>query len=270
MDDWVEAEAKRQVLRNVAAYRALCHQVRRKSTWGLAFGALMLGFWFMLPPKGPIGQYSLFGLIYLGLACLEFAAALWNRFFPSAEGVLVDGLVLFGFGGANLVRAMIVFQAKGQPDWFYLVFGGYWVLSGFGAIRSYIQLRRAFAVRPTGDHLRWFDDLLRDVRQADPESDSTALDLPTRPPVRGKLLGDTAVFLTPGADDPIITAREEVEIVRRPTDDPDHPTGFLSIDGADYGKFPLDPENWRNYAHWKADGGEPPPPLPARRVGDGR
>ena len=37
-----------------------------------------------------------------------------------------------------------------------------------------------------------------------------------------------------------------------------------SANSGGVGRFPLDPENWRNYARWKAEGGEPPVVRPAR------
>jgi hypothetical protein len=260
MDDRLDPHEMRGVLRNVAAYRHLRQEVRRKANWGLGLGAFMCVIWYFL--FGQRGDYSSpFSITYLGLACLEFGAALINKVFPSAEGVLIDGIVLFGFGGVNLARAILRLQAGGGPDWFYIVFGAYWMFAGFGHVRSYLALRRAFARRPSSEHLRWFDDLLRDIRAADPENDPTALDLATRPPVRGKLLGDTAFFLQAGSDDVLIAAREDVEI-ERDAGKGRGPVGYLIVEGADLGGFPLDRENWKNYADWKTRGGQPPPPMP--------
>src|SRR5690349_14406751 len=104
MDDWLAGEQKRAVLRNVAAYRVLCQRVRRGATGGLIFGAFMLGIWYLIPNRGQFGKFSPFGLIYLGLAALEFTVALWNKVRPSAEGVLMDGLVLTVFGASTLLR----------------------------------------------------------------------------------------------------------------------------------------------------------------------
>jgi hypothetical protein len=269
MDEWLAGEQKRAVLRNVAAYRELCERVRRGSTGGLIFGAIMLAIWYFAIPERE--KFRVFGLIYLGLSALEFTAALWNKFRPSAEGVLIDGVVLLVFGAATLLRQYLIWQGQmpGRVFPLLLVFGAYMLYSGFSHVRNYAQLRRAFAQRPTADHLRWFDELLREVRRADPAEDPTALDLPTRPPVRGKLLGDTAIFLQAGSDDVVIAARDDVEIEREPAKEPDRdPVGFLLIEGADLGGFPLDPANWRNYAAWKTEGGQPPPPIGTRAAAD--
>jgi hypothetical protein len=266
MDDWLASEQKRSVLRNVAAYRELCRRVRRSATGGLIFGAFMLGIWYLIPDRGPFGKFSPFGLIYLGLAALEFTVALWNKVRPSAEGVFRDGLVLLVFGAATLVREYFIWKAGLRTSPIFAVLGAYWVFAGFGHVRNYARLRQAFADRPTAAHLRWFDDLLREVRRADPADDPTALDLPTKPPVRGKLLGDTAVFLAAGSDDAVIAARDDVEIERTAPKPDRDPAAFLLIEGIDYGEFPIDPENWRNYTAWKAEGGQPS--IAARRTVD--
>ena len=263
MDESLDPRDVRALLRNVGAYRQLRRHVRQRASWGLGFGAIMLAIWyFLLPDKDKFGP---FGLSYLVLAGLEFTVALWNKLKPSAEGVLFDGLVTLLFGVANLGWVAWLWQQNAAtPGPVSLVFGIICLASGFSTIRSYAGLRRAFAVRPTAEHLRWFEDLIRDVRAADPQADPTALDLPTRPPVRGKLLGDTAFFLQAGSDELFIAGRDEVQIERAPAKSPDRePVGYLVIHGQDFGGFPLDPDNWRNYAAWKGRGGEPPVARPA-------
>lgn len=269
MDEPLDPRDVRVLLRNVGAYRLLRQQVRRKANWSLIFGLIMLAVWWMVFGQRGGKFDDPFSLIYLGLAVIEFVSGVVNKLFPSAEGVLIDGLVLFAFGGANVARAALIFQNRGNVDVFYAVFGAYWLFSGFNVMRSYAGLRRAFAVRPTPEHIRWFEGLMRDVRGADPEADPTALDLPTRPPVRGKLLGDNAFFLHAGSDELIIAGRDEVEIERVPNKSPDRePVGYLVVHGQDFGGFPLDPDNWRNYAAWKGRGGEPPVARPAGHGAD--
>lgn len=267
MDEPLDPRDARAVLRNVGAYRHLRQHVRRKANWSLVFGAIMLAVWWMAFG----GKFNdPFSIIYFVLAVIELGSGLVNMLFPSAEGVLIDGLVLFGFGAANLTRAALIYlNNPGRIDWFYVVLGAYWVFSGFNVIRSYAGLRRAFAVRPTAAHIRWFEELMRDVRTADPEADATALDLPARPPVRGKLLGDTAFFLQAGSDELMIAARDEVLIERVPPKSPERdPVGYLVVQGQEVGEFPLDSDNWRNYAAWKGLPSEPPVARPARPDAD--
>ena len=249
MTDDIDPVERRALLRQIAAYRALCQEVKQKANWGLVFGGIMLGVWYFAIPARE--QFGIFGLIYLGLAALEFTAGLWNKFSPSPEGILVDGLVLIVFGGANLARQGLIFLAGAKISPYLLLFGGYWLYQGYSHVQSYFHIRSAFPSRPSAEHLRWFDSLLAEVRQADPDADPDALDLPTRPPLRAKLLGDMAVLLSPGSSHPMIVGREDVEIELLPSDPNRESVAVLYIENEDYGKFPIDDANWRNYTRWK-------------------
>ncbi len=270
MDDWDDGESRVVILRSVAAYRDLCRMVRKGATTGLFWGLGMLAFWyFLVPDQGEFGKYTPYGLVYLGLAALEFTSALWKKLAPSAESVVLDGIVLLVFGGSTIARLFLRWQANaaGMSSFFFLAFGLFMIFQGIAKIRNYGQLRRAFSFRPTREHIRWFEDLLREVRNANPETDPDALDIPTRPPVRGKLLDDMAVFLVAAKDSPLIATLDEVEIERRPSKEPDRQAvGHLFIGPEDFGSFPLDNDNWRNYERWKTAGGSPPEPPVVRPV----
>lgn len=268
-----DAHRKRAVLHQVATYRELCRRVARSGRHSLVFGGFMLGFWYLQFGNEPLrwNVQTAFSLLYLATAALEFGVGLVNRFFPSAEGVLFDGLVLVLFGASTLARQYLIGQGQvrgaGGVSWVFVAFGAVWVYQGVGHVRGYAALRRLFAERPTAAHLRWFEDLLREVRSADPEADPQALDLPTKPRVRGKLLGDTAILLVGGPDGLVIADRAAVDIEPEPDPDDDRsrlPAARLSVDGQPLGRFRLDPENWRNYAAWKAEGEEPPVVRSAR------
>lgn len=246
-------ERRRAVLRNVAAYQDLCQKVARGGTQSLIFGMVMLGVGYLtFDPRNPFAPFT---LIYLCLGALELSVGLLNKFRPSAEGVLLDGLVLFAFGASHLARQLLVWQGvmRGMISPISVAFGLFWVYQGYQHVLGYAALRRAFADRPTGAHLRWFNELLHDIRTADPESDPQSLDLPTRPRLKAKLLGDTAVFVLPDGEI-LVAAREHVEILREPAEESDRlPTGYLTVEGLDFGKFKLHDENWKNYAAWKAE-----------------
>ena len=260
-----DSARKRAVLHQVAAYRELCRRVAKSGTHALLFGGFMLFVWYLQFGNAPLVRIlTPFSLLYLGTAVLEFVAGLMNRFFPSAEGVLLEGVVLVVFGLSVIARQYLM-PGPGNGGVVFAVFGVFWVVQGVRHVRGYTQLRRLFGERPTAAHLAWFEDLLRDVRDADPDADPQALDLPARPRVRGKLLGDTAIFLVGGPDGLVIADRAGVEIDPEPDPDPTKlPTAHLRIDGISLGRFRLDPENWRNYAAWKAEGEAPPVVRPAR------
>jgi ABC-type multidrug transport system fused ATPase/permease subunit len=259
-----DSARKRAVLLQVAAYRELCRRVAKSGTHALFFGGFMLFVWYLQYGSAPLVKVlSLFSLLYLGTALLEFVAGLMNRFFPSAEGVLLEGVVLVVFGLSVIARHYL--SPGPKPPAVFALFGVFWIVQGVRHVRGYAQLRRAFEERPTAAHVAWFEDLLREVREADPDTDPQALDLPARPRVRGKLLGDTAVFLVGGPDGLVVADRDAVEIDPEPTADPSRlPTAHLRVDGVAVGRFRLDPENWRNYAAWKAEGEAPPVVQPIR------
>lgn len=248
----------RQVLRQVAAYREVCESVRRKSTGSLVFGGVMLAIWYFL--DGQRGNWSPFSIIYLSLGLLEVSVGLLNRIWPSAEGILLDGLVMLAFAGSNLVRQYFAWKMFGQVGIspVLLVFGVIWLLQGIQTIRSYFQLRRAMPATPTREHLRWFDGLVRELRDADPRDDPKAVAFPTEPFLTGKLLGDTAMFLDQSGAI-TITVRQDVTLERVESSDPERPPrGYLSIDGSEFPPFKLSDANWNNYVAWKREGGEDP------------
>lgn len=261
MDDPAEPDApttaaeKRAVLHQIAAYRELCKRVARSGTHALFLGGFMLLMWYL--SFGQRNDYKLFSLLYLSVGLLEFAVGLTNRFRPSAEGVLFEGVVLIVFGLSTLARQYLLQQGianNGRPNVIFALFGLYWIFAGVTHVRSYGVLRRQFVHRPSKAHLRWYDDLLRDIRRSVPETDPQALDLPTKPRIRGKLLGDLAILLVGGPDGLLVADRQAVEIDPEPSDEPGElPTAELIVYGQPLGRFVLHPENWRNYTAWKAE-----------------
>ena len=268
-DEPIDPEEVRYILRRVAAYREVCERVRKGSSGALIFGGIMLAIWYFgLPDKL---KYDWFGIVFLVLGCLEFGSGLLNRLFPSAEGVLLSALVLMSFGGWNIAREvlvwqkLVVFPGGGGVSPLFVVLGAMWLVQGFRQAQGYLQLRREFAERPTGAHIRWFNDLLREIKFSDPKTDSQAVYFDTVPPLTGKLLGDTAFFID-RAESTIIVSRQDVRLEREETADNRPPRGYLSIRGVDFRPFPLGTKTWDNYVQWKREGGEEPPPPLVRRA----
>lgn len=243
-DDRPSGEELRTTLRNVSAYKMVCEQVRAASNGSLIFGAIMIAIWYFAVPNGQ--KYTPIHLIFLVLGTLDFCVGLYNRLFPAPEGILIDGLLLLAFTAASISEFLL--GIRFSPFQLLAIF---WALQGVRHIRTYFRIRQMIPIRPTRSDLRWFRELIADVRSADPVEDDQALDLPTTPPFRAKLLGDSAFFLTPGIDQLLILSRDDVEIVRRPKADDETPKAQLVLDGDRIGVFALDAENWRNYAKWK-------------------
>lgn len=255
-NEWDDAEEKRTALRRVAAYRDLQKAVRKSSRGSLFFGAFMLLIWYGL--FGAQNDFGAFSLVYLILGATEFAVGLWNRIAPSAEGIFFDGAVLILFGAATLLRQYLIWQGhmRGFLSPFSLMFGGYWLWQGIGHMRSYALLRKAFAQRPTSEHIAWFDQLISEIERENPETDDTLLDLPTTPRVKIKLLGDTAIVWFPASSEVLIVAQRDLALVPGESRGPDRlPQATLILEGYEFSEFTLHPENWRNYKAWKLAGG---------------
>ena len=181
---------------------------------------------------------------------LEFTVGLFNLAAPTLEGILFDGLVLVAFGILSGLRNTMTGNVSPM-----LLLSIYWVYSGVQRSRNYFTIRKAFPVRPSRANLRWFKTLIRDVRNADPDgNDPAALDLPSRPAYRAKLLGDSAFLLASGSDDLVILAADEL-LLSEVGADGGPPRALLHLEGVQPKPFALDDDNWRNYHDWKRSNG---------------
>jgi hypothetical protein len=257
------AAEQRAALRHIVHYRQLRRGIRKAGTGTLGWGLVMLFIWYAAFYQ--TGQmFTPLAMIHLAIAVGEVAVGLWKKLFPVPEAYILDGLVLFGFAAANLYRLAFPPPRDATPRGLLIGLAVWMGLAAVGRLASYNRLRKADFRRPSGEQMRWFDELVADTRAANPEADPHSLDLPTEPPVRMKLLGDTALVMTPGDDDPAVYARESIDLRRVAHPDPTKPPYVeLTIDGDDAGSFRLTDTqraNWDNYAAWKAAGGTPPPP----------
>lgn len=257
MSDEYEMRAR---LQSVAAYRELCRAIRSGATHTLVNALIWLGLTALLfQGIGP--DPILLGYLVLGAA--ELAVGVWKKVRPTVEAVLVDGIVLLGFGGFILIRQFLAWQ--GIINWpvhpVSIFLGVWWLSDAFRAFRTYGDLRRAFPERPAPEHIAWFDDLVLEIRASDPQTDPLALDLPTRPRWQAKLLGPIAFFVSDkgavwliGPDD-FALKREKI----------DHGTGhrraMLSIGSERFPEFEIDDASWANYQNWMASRSEPQPPA---------
>ena len=250
-EDFADSTDPVETLRRVNLYRELWQDVRRGSTGTLFFGFLMLAIWY--GAFGVRSDYGAFSLVYLTLGCLEVAVGLLNRFSPSPEGVFFDGVVLILFGTATLARQLLIWQGmmRGDVNAISLMFGGYWLWHGYLQLQTYWQLRLDFPHRPQPEHLRWFEDLLREIRQGDPKSDPSILDLDTTPPIQVKLLGKLVFVLMPESADLFILRDNEFTITPAPAE-AETPVPMATVWISEIGEFecPLDPVNWSNYKNW--------------------
>jgi hypothetical protein len=263
MAEKLDVEEMRDTFHRVSAYREVCNAVRASAGHTLFNGVFFLGltglFYYLAGPQ-PI--FLVYGAIGVG----EILVGLWKKVKPSAEGVLADGLLQFGFAASIGVREFLRFQDGRAPSTISVIIALWCLFDAVRTFQHYAALRRAFTERPTSEHIAYVEDLVREIRQSDPETDPTALDLPTYPHLKAKLLGDLAIFVDARGGAAFAVARRAVEIEREESGSGRLPVALLRIEGEDYPEFGLTPANWRNYAQWKTEGGDPPPPVKVRPV----
>lgn len=234
-------------LQQVLAYRHLQAAVRAGATHTLINAVIWLGLTVMLFQGDPIL------LAYLGLGLAELAVGLWKKVWPTLEAVLADGLVVAGFGLCILGRQLLVWQAGVAVQPISLFLGCWLLYSSWGSFRAYGALRRAFPERPAPEVIRWFDDLIYEIRHADPSTDDQALDLPSKPPWKAKLLGTTAFFVAKKGSEVVIAGPFDFGLVPQDHHDGEsHVRVRLHLYDRASKPFDLDDASWANYRKWMA------------------
>lgn len=245
MADRLDADSLRDTLNRVIAYRDLQRGVRASARHNLFWGGLFLVFWW-LQFNGRVNPQNIFSITILALAALELGVGLLKYVRPSAECLLLDAVVFFGFAASNLFRALLIWNAVQRPDILSIGFGLYMGYHGIGYVQAYGRLRRAFADRPSGEHIAYVEALLREIRAGDPAAEPDAVRFGG---LRGKLIGDLLVVADP-AGGAFVADRGAVEL-RRETDADGGAVGLLRLYGQPQSEFPLDDATWTNYARWK-------------------
>jgi hypothetical protein len=240
----------RMRLIGVAAYRELCRGVRRSGRDNIAFAVLM-SFLAYLTWKGNAPLVIL--VVYYVLIGSELAVGLFKWLFPSAEGHLLDGFVLLLFAVGNLGFQLLAFQAGAGVSPVVILFGLIILSQAISRFKFYRELRQMFAERPSAEHMAWFDDLVREIKASDPQTDELALDLPTKPHWKAKLLGTTAFFVTLKGSAVLIAGPFDFELLREKND---HGTGrrraLLRLHGVPSPEFEISDVTWANYQKWRA------------------
>jgi hypothetical protein len=245
--------------RQVVAYRAIIKHISQSANGTLVWGAIMTGLWVMRyqragqPDWDKMPPYLYF---HLALAVSEIVVGLWKKFAPSPFTFLLDAALLLGFAAVNGWFAYLRYQ-RGIVDPISLGLMAYMLLLAYQQFQAWVQINRALLYRPSREQLAKFDEIVRDVRKADPEADSSALDLRTRPGWRALLLGDIAFFVA-STGDVVVAHKAEVdlEIESEEEEETNGPgetrPAILWLPGGQFGPFPLDPRNAANFVAWKS------------------
>jgi hypothetical protein len=237
----------RFLLQRVLAYRELCRMVRSSGRGNVFFALLFFAFAYWSLQQVPAnGGFPIIVAIYAALATAEIGVGLFKWFFASAEGILLDALLLFVFALLNLGSQALLMLAGQNPNGISVFFGVILFASGVRRVQNYLELRRAFADRPTAEQIRWFDDLIYEIKRSDPATDDLALDLPTRPHWKAKLLGTTAFFVEKSGREVIVLGPWDFALV------PEGNLTRLIIADRTYKPFELDDASSENYRKWVA------------------
>ena len=241
-------------LQQVLAYRELCRHIRSSGRGNILFAGLMLALaYYTFQPKAQ-GLIAIVSFLYVGLAFAELAVGLFKWLFPSAEGVLFDAILQLIFALWNLGWQAFVFFVVGQnPNTIFVILGVLMLTGAFRRFKNYLDLRKAFADRPSSDQIRWFDDLVYEIHHADPTTDDQALDLPSKPPWKAKLLGTTAFFVAKKGNEVVIAGPFDFDLVPEDHHDGEsHVRVRLHLYDRASKPFDLDDASWANYRKWMA------------------
>lgn len=238
-------------LQKVAAYRGLCRAVRRTGRHNVLWAGLMMFLSYLTFQAAAVGPFS---YVYLGLAVAELMVGLYKLVSPSAEGLLFDAVVLTLFAASSLGRQALLIAAGAKPSG-WIIFGLFLLWQAVGQFKQYAAVRKLFADRPTPDQIAWFDDLVAEIRAADPRDDDQALDLRSKPRWKAKLLGPTVFLVAPRADDVVVVGADgfALEPVRADADGDDPPTVRVVIYDSASKPFEVDEASWSNYRKWAAE-----------------
>lgn len=249
----MDGEELKTTFHRVNAYRHVCRAVKTGAFHtlisGCLFGSIAIITWYAVGFSNPIVW------LFAALAVVEIGVGLWKHFRPSVECVLVDAITNFAFGGSVLVRYFLAQQRiiNQPPHMISLIIGGYAIFEAWGAFQNYLRLRRLFAQRPTRQQMDYVREMVRDILDADPALDPTALDLPSEPPVKAQLAGDFAFIIDDRTGDAVVIDSHHLDLQRIPSGKDSETAGSLTLLGRRLPPFPLDEVNWRNYLRWKSE-----------------
>lgn len=238
------------LLSQVLAYRDLCRAMRRSGRENFFFAALMAFFAHLSWQNGAANGF--FVLVYLFFVVAELGIALYKWLWPSAEGMLGDVLIMLAFAGLNGLLAYVQLQAGVGPNPVLAFLTGLALLASWRQWQAYRQWRRLFRIRPSRRQLRAFEQFVQDIVRADPHTDHSVIDLPTRPPLKAVVLGDLVAAVETQTRNVLLADPLDFSLAPVP-DDTGEKRDWVSLTfgGKEYPPFPIDPASWSNYQRWR-------------------
>lgn len=240
----------RHRLQLVAAYRELRRGVQRSGRDNI-FYACFMGVLAYLAHQNVGQQVVVF--LFGALVAAELLVGFVKWVFPSAECELLDALILFACAGFQGWQQFVRFQVFGVLSTVGVFFALMFLFFAYTRVTHYLKLRRLFAERPTSEQIAWFDDLVMEIRISDPDTDRLALDLPTNPYWKAKLLGRVAFFVAVRGGAVWIAGPDDFELIPLKADPATGKrSAVLRVYGHESAPFDLDPASLANYERWLA------------------
>jgi hypothetical protein len=241
----MSAESPLARLQQIATYRCVCKRLRHRGKNSMFLGGVCLWATWMTF-QGLPADY-----IFLGIWVAEILLGFWIYTRPSAEGVIIEGLLSLLFGAGVVGRQVLILANNGDPSWFWGGLGVLIIWGGIRHIRSYPAVKVVFEEKPTPDQIEWLEDLVKEIRRADASTDPDAVTFATIPQWKAKLLGDTAILVDRSDQNILVTSRFAVEWVT---------TGRSLLGKSVQGKLhvggsvwngAMDPHSLANFRVWK-------------------
>lgn len=237
-------------LRQAAEYRRAV-KILRGAGWGaIIFGVLALVIGVPAAVTHPIN----FVLVLFGLGLL--AEGLWNLLLPTAEGILVDGILLLICALWNLFITILSVAAHDPPSVFWAVLGGFQIAWAVSRFVSYGRFRNALAEKPDAETLERLEDIVKDIKQTKSVDDNEIVGFRSRSALKqqdwkGRLGDDAAIFVDKLGYDILVAYKEDVTItVKGKTLLASTLNASIKV-GKQRMEATISPESFARYTDWK-------------------
>jgi hypothetical protein len=198
----MEFEDDLDALRKTADYLIIRKKLRQKGIGSFIFGILAL-------LSGSLGlQVNLLNLMLILIGLLLLGVGIWNWVSPTAEGIIVDGIVLLIVALWNIGITLMEIAA-GIPPTHWAIIG---VLQIFWSIRRFLdypKYREALRHKPHPEDLKAMDALISKIYKSK-ETEAGAVHFKAKGRVwKGLLARDAVIFLDGLKQETAMVARRD-------------------------------------------------------------
>jgi len=192
-------------MQRFADYRNTCKFLLKSGKEGIFIGCFFLLLAWLNFNQG-VTDY-----LYFALGACELLIGLRNRYYPSATGVILDGLMLIILGVWNLSWQAIAVAQGAQPFWFNGFFGILVIVMGVRRTLRYPRVKKAFDDPPTEEQMAWFDEIIKEIKEADVAADADAVEFKSGFLWKGKRYGENVIFADKLDMETLIVDRRDID-----------------------------------------------------------